>query len=45
MMMTLYVKQKKKHRCKDQNFGLCGRRRGWDDLRDNTETCILSYVK
>ena len=28
--MTLYVR----HKCKEQSFGLCGRRRGWDDLRE-----------
>ena len=22
------------HRCKEQTFGLCSRRRGWDDLRE-----------
>ena len=32
--MTLYVRQQKRHRCKEQPFGLCGRRRGWDDLRE-----------
>ena len=34
VMMTLYVKQQKRHRYKEQAFGLglCGRRRGWDDL-------------
>ena len=32
--MTLYVRQQKRHRCKEQAFGLCGRRRGWDDLRE-----------
>ena len=31
--MTLYARQQKRHRCKEQTFGLCGRRRGWDDLR------------
>ena len=31
--MTLYESQQKRHRCKEQTFGLCGRRRGWDDLR------------
>ena len=25
---------KKRHRCKEQTFGLCGRRRGWEDLRE-----------
>ena len=43
--MTLYVRWQKRHRCKEQTFGLCGRRQGWDDLRDNIETCILPYMK
>ena len=30
VMITLYAKEKKRHRCTDQTFGLCGRRRGWD---------------
>ena len=33
-MITLYAKQKKRHRCTEQNFGLCGRRRGWDVSRE-----------
>ena len=32
--MTLYVRQQKRHRCKEQTYGLCGRRQGWDDLRE-----------
>ena len=32
VMITLYAEQKKKYRCTEQTFGLCGRRRGWDDL-------------
>ena len=27
-------KQQKRHRCKEQNFGLRARRWGWDDLRE-----------
>ena len=34
VMTTLYAKQQKRHRCKEQTFELCGRRRGWDDLRE-----------
>ena len=34
-MMTLYVIQQKRHRGKEQTLGLCGRRRGWDDLRES----------
>ena len=30
--MTLYVRQQRRHRCKEQTIGLCGRRR--DDLRE-----------
>ena len=32
-MMTVYVRQQKRDRCIEQSFGLCGIRRGWDDLR------------
>ena len=34
--MTLYARQQKRHRCKEQTFGLgdIWRRRGWDDLRE-----------
>ena len=32
--ITLYARQKKRHRCIEQTFGPCGRRRGWDDLRE-----------
>ena len=32
--ITLYERQNKRHRCTEQTFGLCGRRRGWDDLRE-----------
>ena len=34
VMITLYAKQKKRHRCREQTFGLCGRRQGWDVLRE-----------
>ena len=40
VMITLYAKQKKRHRCTEQTFGLCGM------FRENgIETCILSRVK
>ena len=32
VMITLYAKQKKRHRCIEQTLGLCGRR--WDVLRE-----------
>ena len=34
VMMTLYARQQKRHRCKEQTFGLRRRRRGWDYLRE-----------
>ena len=34
VMITLYARQKKRHRCIEQTFQLHGRRRGWDDLRE-----------
>ena len=30
VMITLYARQKKRHRCTEQTLGLCERRRGWD---------------
>ena len=32
--MTLYVRQQKRQRYTEQTFGLCGKRQGWDDLRE-----------
>ena len=32
--MTLYARQQKRHKCKEQTFGLCRKMQGWDDLRD-----------
>ena len=32
--ITLYARQKKRRRCTEQTFGLYGRRRGWDVLRE-----------
>ena len=45
--ITLYAKQKKRHRCTEQTFGLCGRRRGEGGMfrEDRSETCILSRMK
>ena len=33
-MITLYARQKKRHRCIEQTLRFYGRRRGWDDLRE-----------
>ena len=38
---TLYVRQQKRHRYKEQTFGLCGRKRGWDDLREYNNIYII----
>ena len=32
VIITLYARQQKRHRCLERNFRLCGRGRGWDDL-------------
>ena len=32
VMITLFARQQKRHRCIEKSFGLCGRGRGWDDL-------------
>ena len=43
--MTLYVRQQKRHRCKEQTFGLVGEGEGGMIRENSIETCILSYVK
>ena len=39
--ITLYARQKKRHRCTEQTFGLYGRRRGWDDLREQHQNMYI----
>ena len=43
--ITLYAKQKKRHRCTEQTFGLCGEGEGGMFRENSIETCILSRVK
>ena len=45
VMITLYARQQKRHRCIELSFGLCGRGRGGMIWRNGIEICILSYVK
>ena len=33
-MMIPHVGQQRRYRCKEQTFGLSGRRQEWDDLRE-----------
>ena len=39
--IAVYAKQKKRHRCTEQNFGLCGRRRGWDVSREQHQNMYI----
>ena len=34
IMLSLYARQQKRHRYKEQTFGLCERRQEWDNLRE-----------
>ena len=43
--IILYAKQKKRHRCIEQTFGLCGRSECGIFQENSIETCILSRVK
>ena len=45
VMIILYARQQKRHRCIEQSFGLCGRGRGRMIWENGIETCIISYVK
>ena len=43
VMIALYARQQKRHRCIEQSFRLCGMR--VDDFGECIETCIISYKK
>ena len=43
LMITLYAEQKKRHRCIEQIFGLCGRRQGWDVSREQHRNMYIIY--
>ena len=43
LMKTLYAKQKKRHRCIEQTFGLCGRRRVWDVSREQHQNMYIIW--
>ena len=43
LMITLYAKHKKRHRCIEQTFGLCGRRRGWDVSREQHQNMYIIW--
>ena len=43
--ITLYARQQKRHRCKEQSFGLCGRGMGWVIWENGIETCIILCMK
>jgi len=45
VMITLYARQQKRHRCIEQSFGLCGRGRGVIIWENGIEICIISYKK
>ena len=41
--ITLYAKQKKRHRYTEQTLGLCGRSRGWDVSREQHRNMYVIY--
>ena len=45
VMITLYVREQKRHKCVEQPFGPCGRGRGGMIWENGIETYIISYKK
>ena len=45
VMITLYVRQQKRHRCMEQSFGLCGEEEGGMTWENGIEIHIISYMK
>ena len=45
IMMILFARKQKRHKCKEQTFGLCERRWGWDDLREQHWNMYITVGK
>ena len=45
IMITLYARQQKRHRCIEQPFGLCREGEGGMIWENGIEICIISYMK
>ena len=45
VMITLYMRQQKRHRCIEQPLDSVGEGKGGMIWENGIETCILSYVK
>ena len=45
VMMTLYVRQQKRHRYKEQSLDSVGESEDGTIWENSVETCILPYVK
>ena len=45
VMTTFYMRQQKRHRCKEQILDSVGEGKGGVIWENSIETCILSYVK
>ena len=43
--VLLYARQQKSHRCKEQTFGLCGRRQAWDYLGEQHWNLYISICE
>ena len=43
--MTLYARQRKRHRSKEWTFGLCGRRQGWANMREQHWNMYITICK
>ena len=41
VMIILYARQQKRHRCIEQTCGLCGRGRGWDVKKRIASLCSI----
>ena len=45
VMITLYAREQKRHRCIEQPFGLLGKGEGGMIWENGIESCIISYMK
>ena len=45
ILMIIHAGHRRRHRCKEETFGFSGRRRGWDDLREQHWNMYITTCK